>query len=94
LVTCDDVKETKPDPEGLLKVLKELHVQPEEAIMVGDLDVDMEAAKKAGVAPIGIAHGFGTPADLQAAGALRVVDDLNQLVALVDGHNSGKEKLF
>jgi phosphoglycolate phosphatase-like HAD superfamily hydrolase len=93
LVTCDDVKETKPNPEGLNKALKELNVKPSEAIMVGDLDVDIEAAKKAGVAPVGIAHGFGTPADLMAAGALKVVDDLNALVALVEAHNNGTEKL-
>lgn len=94
IVTCDDVKDTKPNPEGLLKVLKDLGVKPDEAIMVGDLDVDIIAGVKAGVAPVGVAHGFGTPADLQAAGAVRVVDSLNELVAAVEAHNSGERKLF
>lgn len=94
IVTCDDAKNTKPDPEGLKKALKELGVKPEEAIMVGDLDADIIAGVKAGVASVGIAHGFGTPADLQAAGAVRVVDDLNELVAAVEAHNKGTEKLF
>jgi|SRR5688572_23761526 phosphoglycolate phosphatase-like HAD superfamily hydrolase len=94
IVTSDDVKKTKPDPEGLVKALKELGVKPDEAIMVGDLDADIIAGVKAGVASVGIAHGFGTPADLQAAGAVRVVDDLNELVAAVEAHNSGERKLF
>lgn len=91
IVTSNDVKATKPDPEGLLKAVQELGLKPNEVIMVGDLDVDIIAAKKAGVTAVGIAHGFGTPADLQAAGAVRVVDDLNELVATVEKHNSGEQ---
>lgn len=94
IVTCDDVKQTKPNPEGLLKTLKELGVKPDEAIMVGDLDVDIIAGVKAGVTSVGIAHGFGTPADLTAAGAVRVVDDLNELRAAIEAHNSGEKALF
>lgn len=93
IVTCDDAK-TKPDPEGVVKALEELDVQPDEAIVIGDLDVDMEAGIGAGVVSIGLAHGFGTPADLKAAGASRVVNDLNELMAAVDAHNKGETPIL
>ncbi len=94
IVTCDDVKNTKPDPEGVIKALKELGIEPDEAIVMGDLDVDIKAGIGAGVASIGLAHGFGTPADLQAAGAIRVVNELGEVMSLVEAHNSGEDPLF
>ncbi len=37
----------KPDPAGILVALNKLNIRPEHAIMVGDMDADIEAAKKA-----------------------------------------------
>ena len=87
IVTSDDVTATKPDPEGILKVLKELGVKPEEAIMVGDLEADITAGKKAGVLPVGISHGFGTVEELTKAGAHTVVKDLTELKTFVESLN-------
>lgn len=83
VVTSDDVAATKPDPEGLQQVLKQLDVKPAEAVMVGDLEADIAAAKKAGVLPVGISHGFGTTEELEAAGAHRVVGNLAELQAFL-----------
>lgn len=94
VVTCEDVTKTKPDPEGILKLLDELQVNPDEIIVLGDHAADMQAAQAAGVHAIGISHGFGTPAELKEAGALRVVDNLAAIPLIVDAHNSGKKLLF
>ena len=94
VVTCEDVAATKPDPEGILKLMDQLKVTPDEVILLGDHAVDMHAAKAAGVHAIGISHGFGTPADLKEAGALRVVDDLATIPWIIGRHNSGKDRLF
>ena len=88
VVTSDDVKATKPDTEGLVKALHELGVKPEEAIMVGDLEADITAGKKAGVLTVGISHGFGTEEELRNAGADKVVGSLAELRALVETLNS------
>lgn len=48
-ITRDDVSETKPNPEGLLKALNTLDVAPREALYVGDTGNDIKAAKSAGV---------------------------------------------
>jgi phosphoglycolate phosphatase-like HAD superfamily hydrolase len=94
VVTCEEVAQTKPDPEGILKLLDSLGVQQDEVIVLGDHAVDMQAAKAAGLHGIGISHGFGTPAELKEAGAIRVVDDLASLPRIIEAHNSGKSPLF
>lgn len=94
VVTCDDVTKTKPDPEGILTLLDRLNITPQEAVVLGDHSVDMRSAANAGVKAIGISHGFGTPAELKEAGAVRVVDNLSKIPHLIEAHNSGKVPLF
>lgn len=53
IIGMDDVKEGKPNPEGILKILKKLGVKPEETIYVGDNLADLNAAKNANVNFIG-----------------------------------------
>lgn len=93
-VTCEDVTATKPDPEGILKLMDKLGVSSSETIVLGDHAVDMQAAHAAGVHSIGISHGFGTPAELKGAGAIKIVDDLATLPRIIEAHNSGKTPLF
>ena len=87
VVTCEEVVKTKPNPEGILTLIQELGVKKEEVLILGDHPVDMQAAKAAGVVSIGISHGFGTPAELTAAGASRVVDDLASLPKIIEEDN-------
>ena len=48
VVGLEDVSEPKPHPEGVLRALEQLGVEPERALMVGDSVADIEAAKAAG----------------------------------------------
>lgn len=48
VIGINDVREAKPHPEGILKALELLDVQPERALMVGDTVTDMAAAMAAG----------------------------------------------
>jgi phosphoglycolate phosphatase-like HAD superfamily hydrolase len=54
----------------------------------------MQAGKAAGVRTIGISHGFGTPAELKSAGALRVLANLTEVPKLIEAHNGGDQPLF
>ncbi len=47
IVGREDVVEWKPDPEGLFKILKHFNISSEQAIYIGDSEVDMEAGKNA-----------------------------------------------
>lgn len=55
VVTLDDVENAKPDPEPLLKALKQVDSTPEEAIMIGDNSHDILGGKNAGTKTAGVA---------------------------------------
>lgn len=52
VVSADDVKESKPDPETYLKGAAELGVLPEECIVFEDAPKGVEAAQRAGMQAI------------------------------------------
>lgn len=47
IVTSDDVKHTKPDPEGYLLAAKQIEVNPENCVVIEDTPVGIQAAKAA-----------------------------------------------
>ena len=49
----------KPDPEGLLRVLREAGVDAREAIMIGDSRNDVQAGRAAGAVTCGVTYGLG-----------------------------------
>jgi phosphoglycolate phosphatase len=51
----------KPDPAGLLHIVRALGGEPETAVMVGDSSVDMETAVRAGTRLVLARFGFGYP---------------------------------
>ena len=50
----------KPDPEGLSRLIQEAGVRPEETVMVGDSDVDILTARRAGTWAIGCRFGLSS----------------------------------
>ncbi len=48
VVTHDDVSSSKPSPEGIHLALKHLNLSPEHSVYVGDMWMDVRAAKRAG----------------------------------------------
>ena len=57
IVTGDDVINHKPDPEALFLAMKELSIKPQQAIMMGDITVDIQAGRNAGTKTIGVTYG-------------------------------------
>jgi len=65
----------KPDPAGLLMLLRETGVSAGEALMVGDSGVDVRTARNAGTRSAGVTYGLD-PEGLAAAAPDMVVDSL------------------
>lgn len=57
---------SKPDPAGLLLLMKEFAATPAETLMVGDSPVDVATARAAGVEIAGVLYGLD-PANLREA---------------------------
>lgn len=49
LITADDVRNSKPDPEGILLALSRIKAEPRQSMYVGDSPADMIAGNRAGV---------------------------------------------
>jgi len=61
VITADDTKKHKPDPEPVYKALEKLGASPEESIMVGDTDYDILCAKNAGVKSVLVGWALAMP---------------------------------
>lgn len=59
----------KPAPDTVYQALKEINVSVEDAVFVGDSDVDMDTAKNAKIPCIGVLWGFRDKEVLKAHGA-------------------------
>ena len=73
----------KPHPAMLERAIAEAGVAPEHTVLVGDTTFDMEMARNAGVAAIGVSWGYHEAAELKGAGAHRVIDAFAELAPLV-----------
>jgi phosphoglycolate phosphatase len=51
----------KPDPLGLRSLMEETGSNPEQTVMIGDSQVDVQTARNAGAWSIGCDFGFGVP---------------------------------
>ena len=49
VVTALDVKNPKPHPESIEKILETFNLKREEAVFIGDSELDQQAAKSAGI---------------------------------------------
>lgn len=69
----------KPAPDMVWKALEELGCSREEAVYVGDSDVDYETAKNSGLDFIGVSWGFRGRAFLEKLGAENIVDNPKEI---------------
>ena len=57
---------------------------PAETLLVGDTVFDMEMARSAGTPALGVAWGYHAVADLQAAGAQRILQRFAELPTVLE----------
>jgi HAD superfamily hydrolase (TIGR01509 family) len=80
VVTGDDAEGSKPAPDVLEQALEKVGPEPGPVIAVGDTVYDVQAAGRLDVPCIGVLTGGFGRAELDDAGAARVVDDLTELL--------------
>lgn len=81
---CADETFSKPHPQMLLELMEELGVTPDETLMVGDTEYDLQMARSAGVAAVGVAYGVHAPQRLLACSPLACVGDIAELTAWLE----------
>ena len=58
----------KPDPRMLHELMREFGADPERTLMIGDTTHDLQMARNAGVASVGVSYGAHEPHDFGALG--------------------------
>ena len=81
---ADNVSKHKPDPEPVLKTLRELDYAPSDVIVVGDMPVDVAMAHGADVRAIAVTFGNATREELVESGADYIIDDFTKILDIVD----------
>ena len=84
VITRDEVKFAKPDPDLFLRAADRLGVGAETISVVGDSVWDMLAATRARCLGIGLLSGGYGLAELESAGAYRVFEDPAELLVHLD----------
>jgi len=84
VVTRDQVKHAKPDPDLFLTAAERLGVQIQTSSVVGDSVWDMLAARRARALEIGLLSGGYGREELERAGAYRVYEDPADLLRHID----------
>ena len=84
VITRDQVRYAKPDPDLFLAAAEKLGVEIDTACVVGDAIWDMLAARRARALGIGLLSGGYGVEELERAGAYRVYDDPADLLAHID----------
>ena len=74
VVTALDVKRPKPHPDQLLKILEHFQIEPQQAIYIGDSELDAIAAKSAGI-PIIAYNNSSIAADFHIK-SLKEIEDI------------------
>lgn len=91
VVGPEDVARPKPAPDMLLAALQRLEVAATEALYVGDMTVDIETARAAGVAVWVVPTGSDEPQALAQARPDRLLADLHEVRRLLSAGPEGPQ---
>jgi HAD superfamily hydrolase (TIGR01509 family) len=84
LVTRDQVRYAKPDPDLFLTAAKRIDADIEDSVVIGDSVWDLLAARRARALGVGVLSGGYGREELIQSGAYRVYDDPRDLLVHLD----------
>ena len=81
---ASDEMAKKPSAEPINYILQELKIHPDAAIMIGDSEPDIQAAKNAGIHSVAVTYGYRSKTHLKQLNPDYIVDDLLELIEIVE----------
>lgn len=79
----ENESERKPSPANVFKALEKLNVKAEEALYVGDSEVDVQTADNAGLDCLGVTWGYRDREELLEAGAEFIADNPMEILNVI-----------
>lgn len=78
---CADEAASKPHPEMLLDILQVMAVEPQQSLMIGDTEYDMQMARNASTHALAVSYGVHTVERLLRHEPLGCLNDIRELPA-------------
>lgn len=83
LVVCaDTIRGIKPNPKILRAILKRFKLSVQEAVYIGDMGIDLETAKRAGIDAVFVKGGSSTLSEVKQYANKKVVSSLDEILAI------------
>lgn len=82
-ISRNSIRKVKPHPDHLTSVMKALNVSGEEAAMVGDHIIDIQAGKRVGMKTIGVLTGRIKREEFDKAGADCVLEEVSEILTVL-----------
>ncbi len=79
---CETIRK-KPNPDAVFKALEDLKVEKNQAVYVGDSDVDIMTAENSGLDCISVSWGFRSRQELEMSGAVSIIDEPMDLMDII-----------
>ena len=79
----DETGKLKPEPDGLLKILKDMRVKADRAIFIGDMVTDVIAGNRAGVRTICVTSGLSQKEDLERENPYLLLKEVKDLFPIL-----------
>ena len=83
-VSRNSVKKVKPHPDHLTYVMKSLEISGEEAAIVGDHIIDVQAGKRVGMKTVGVLTGRTKKEEFEKAGADYILREASEVCELLE----------
>jgi 2-phosphoglycolate phosphatase len=83
VVGAEDARRLKPAPDMLLEALRQMQVTPSQSLYVGDMVVDIETARAAGVGVWVVPTGSDDRATLTAGKPDRIIERFDELLSVM-----------
>jgi len=87
---CADETRSKPHPQMLEEIMDRLGVDPNDTLMIGDTEYDMQMASNAGASALAVSYGVHDKQRLLACNPLECVDNVAELHGWLTNNNTLK----
>ncbi len=84
ILAQEDTELLKPNPDPVLKTLKDLSCEADQALVVGDMPMDILMGKNAGARTCGVTYGNADRETLLGVGADYVIDTISELADILE----------
>ncbi len=82
IIGGDDYFPKKPSPDSVLELIRKSQIKPDETILIGDSEIDIQTAKNAKIKMIAVTYGFSSRKELASQQPDFLIGQLDEMMNL------------